>query len=45
MAIFPDYAHFIFGVVSAACFFLPGLKYHRQQVGRARAGQSSGSHW
>jgi hypothetical protein len=24
------WAHAIFGVVSAACFFIPGLKYHRQ---------------
>ena len=31
MAIFPDYAHIIFGVVSAACFFIPGLKYYRQR--------------
>lgn len=32
MARFPDYGHLIFGVVSAACFFFPGLKYHRQRV-------------
>ena len=32
MALFPDYAHFIFGVVSAACFFFPGLKYYRQRL-------------
>jgi serine/threonine-protein kinase len=31
MAVFPDYAHFIFGLVSAACFFFPGLKYYRQR--------------
>jgi serine/threonine-protein kinase len=31
MAALPDYAHFIFGVVSAACFFFPGLKYYRQR--------------
>ncbi|MFN5769304.1 MAG: serine/threonine-protein kinase [Pirellulaceae bacterium] len=30
MAIFPDVAHLIFGVVSAACFWIPGAKYHRQ---------------
>ncbi len=30
MAVWPDYAHIIFGVVSAACFFFPGLKYWRQ---------------
>ncbi|MDX1947817.1 MAG: serine/threonine-protein kinase [Pirellulaceae bacterium] len=32
MAIFPDYAHFIFGIASAACFFFPGLKYYRQRL-------------
>ncbi|MCA9214558.1 MAG: serine/threonine protein kinase [Planctomycetales bacterium] len=32
MAAFPDYSHFIFGVVSAACFFFPGWKYHRQRL-------------
>ena len=32
MALFPDYAHLIFGVVSAACFFFPGLKYYRQRL-------------
>ena len=39
MAVFPDYAHLIFGVVSAACFFIPGLKYYRQRV---RANRNSG---
>ena len=32
MAIQPDYAHLIFGVVSAACFFIPGFKYSRRRV-------------
>jgi serine/threonine-protein kinase len=32
MAYFPDYAHFIFGTVAAACFFFPGLKYYRQRL-------------
>lgn len=32
MAYFPHYAHLIFGVVSAACFFFPGLKYYRQRL-------------
>ncbi|WP_254507511.1 serine/threonine-protein kinase [Anatilimnocola floriformis] len=32
MAYFPDYGHFIFGVVAAACFFFPGLKYYRQRL-------------
>ena len=32
MALYPRYAHFIFGVVSACCFFFPGLKYYRQRL-------------
>jgi serine/threonine-protein kinase len=32
MAMFPQYAHFIFGAVGAACFFMPGLKYYRQRT-------------
>ena len=32
MTIWPDYAHLIFGTVSAACFFFPGLKYYRQRL-------------
>lgn len=36
MAIFPDYAHLIFGIVAAACFFFPGLKYHRQRIAGLR---------
>jgi serine/threonine-protein kinase len=31
MALVPDYGISIFGIVSAACFFLPGLKYYRQR--------------
>jgi serine/threonine-protein kinase len=27
-----DYAHLIFGTVSAACFFFPGLKYYLQRM-------------
>jgi len=26
------YGHFIFGVVAASCFFVPGLKYYRQRL-------------
>ena len=26
------YGHFIFGAVSATCFFVPGLKYYRQRL-------------
>jgi serine/threonine-protein kinase len=32
MALFPSVAHLLFGVVSAGCFFVPGLKYYRQRV-------------
>lgn len=32
MAIWPQYGLFMFGVVSAASFFIPGLKYHRQRL-------------
>lgn len=31
MAVFPRWNHLIFGVVVAACFFVPGLKYDRQR--------------
>jgi serine/threonine-protein kinase len=37
MALEYRYALFIFGLVSALCFFVPGLKYHRQ---RLRLGES-----
>ncbi len=33
MALFPNVAHLLFGFVSAACFFVPGLKYYRQRRG------------
>lgn len=36
MVVFPRYEHLIFGIVSAACFFFPGLKYYRQQSGKAK---------
>ena len=31
MCVTGHYAHIIFGIVSAACFFVPGLKYFRQR--------------
>ena len=31
MAIWPEYGHLIFGVVSAACFFIPGFQYARRR--------------
>jgi serine/threonine-protein kinase len=30
MALFPQHAHLIFGIVAAACFFVPGFKYARR---------------
>jgi serine/threonine-protein kinase len=32
MAFFPQVGPLLFGLVAAACFFLPGLKYHRQRT-------------
>jgi serine/threonine-protein kinase len=31
MARWPDYGLTVFGVISGLCFFIPGLKYHRQR--------------
>ncbi len=31
MAAYPKYAHFIFGITGAACFFFPGWKYYHQR--------------
>ncbi len=39
MAVWTSYEHLIFGIVSAACFFFPGLKYYRQQSGKTRRGR------
>ncbi len=32
MAMYPEYGPLMFGFVSAVCFFVPGLKYHRQRL-------------
>ncbi len=32
MSIYPEYGPLMFGFVSAVCFFVPGLKYHRQRL-------------
>lgn len=32
MALYPTCGPLMFGLVSALCFFLPGLKYHRQRL-------------
>jgi serine/threonine-protein kinase len=42
MALWPHYAQVIFGVVSAACYFVPGLKYHRQRLRSLRAQEDGG---
>ena len=31
MCVATDFSHVVFGVVSAGCFFVPGLKYWRQR--------------
>jgi serine/threonine-protein kinase len=36
MTRYPDYGILLFGIVTAVCFFLPGLKYYRQRL-RSRA--------
>jgi serine/threonine-protein kinase len=38
MALLPDFAHTVFGLVAAGCFFIPGLKYYRV---RKRSGHAS----
>jgi serine/threonine-protein kinase len=30
--IYPRYGILLFGVVTAVCFFVPGLKYYRQRL-------------
>jgi serine/threonine-protein kinase len=39
MAIFPTWAHVIFGAIAAGCFFVPGLKYYRQRIQSDALGQ------
>jgi serine/threonine-protein kinase len=41
IAKWPDYGPLLFGLVSAVCFFVPGLKYHLQRL-RSRRAQQSG---
>jgi serine/threonine-protein kinase len=43
MAIFPQVGVLLFGIVTAACFFFPGLKYYRQRVSRAAEALRSGA--
>jgi serine/threonine-protein kinase len=32
MALYPRYGILLFGLATAVCFFIPGLKYHRQRL-------------
>jgi len=41
MAMYPDVAHLLFGIVAAGCFFVPGFQYHRQRRRGRAAMQSS----
>lgn len=43
MAAVPQAAHLIFGVIAAACFFFPGLKYSRRRTSRLRRKSLLGS--
>jgi serine/threonine-protein kinase len=38
--LYPKYGILLFGVVTAVCFFLPGMKYHRQRL-RSRKSDTS----
>jgi serine/threonine-protein kinase len=38
MALYPHYGILLFGLASAVCFFVPGLKYHRQRLRSLREG-------
>ena len=45
IALYPAYGPLIFGVVTSVCFFVPGLKYHRQRLRSARRPEKNhGSH-
>jgi serine/threonine-protein kinase len=41
MAIYSEWALVIFGLFSAFCFFVPGLKYHRQRLGNQSSRQAT----
>ena len=43
MAIFPQVGVLLFGIVTAGCFFFPGLKYYRQRVSRDAEALRSGA--
>lgn len=41
MALYPDYGILLFGIVTAVCFFVPGLKYYRQRLRSREAAESA----
>jgi serine/threonine-protein kinase len=41
MALYPAYGPLMFGLVTAVCFFVPGLKYHLQRLRTRRAQQAA----
>jgi serine/threonine-protein kinase len=41
MALYPDYGILLFGFMSAACFFVPGLKYYRQRARSLQAAKTT----
>jgi serine/threonine-protein kinase len=40
MAVWPRFGLSVFGFVAAACFFVPGLKYHLRRLRSARVGEA-----
>lgn len=32
MTVYPNHSHLVFGIVAAACFFVPGFKYRRRRL-------------
>ena len=32
MTVYPVHSHLVFGLVAAACFFVPGFKYRRRRL-------------
>jgi hypothetical protein len=38
VALYPDIGPLLFGAVSALCFFIPGLVYHRRRLRQERGG-------
>lgn len=42
MCLAPDYGITIFGFVAAGCFFVPGLKYYRQRLGKGGPSAEAG---